>query len=239
MLVQLIIILSAPGILLQFVFLTQLTVLTWKKVKITIMPPGLTTFALRQHFDELPAWLVRTCHLCGRSIPTREWQCGLLEELMTPSKVMREKIDAKSEAQGFPESRLPSFTDEESAMILGSSDFLGMNFYTAQVDLKHCHQPLYHQIVYPEASDPELVDFYAGCHLFLFTSLDLPETFINRPRRGQLSRRDLVRVRLLLVEGEENLDTIFWNLAWLRFPVQACTLSGDEVWSMHLQSGFM
>ena len=56
---------------------------------------------------------------------------------------MREKIDAKSEAQGFPESRLPSFTDEESAMILGSSDFLGMNFYTAQVDLKHCHQPLY------------------------------------------------------------------------------------------------
>ena len=137
---------------------------------------------------------------------------------------MREKIDAKSEAQGFPESRLPSFTDEESAMILGSSDFLGMNFYTAQVDLKHCHQPLYYQIVYPEASDPELVDFYAGCHIFLFTSLDLPETFINRPRRGQLSRRDLVRVRLLLVEGEENLDTIFWNLARLRFPVQACTL---------------
>ena len=82
---------------------------------------------------------------------------------MTSSKVMREKIDAKSESQGFPESRLPSFTDEESAMILGSSDFLGMNFYTAQVDLKHCRQPLYCQIVYPEASDPELVDFYAGC----------------------------------------------------------------------------
>jgi len=62
--------------------------------------------------------------------------------------VMREKIDAKSEAQGFPESRLPSFTEEESAMILGSSDFLGMNFYTAQ-------------IVYPEDSDPELVDYNA------------------------------------------------------------------------------
>ena len=46
---------------------------------------------------------------------------------------MREKIDAKSESQGFPESRLPSFTDEESAMILGSSDFLGMNLYTSQV----------------------------------------------------------------------------------------------------------
>ena len=48
-------------------------------------------------------------------------------------KVMREKIDAKSEAQGFDESRLPTFSEEDSAMILGSSDFLGMNFYTAQV----------------------------------------------------------------------------------------------------------
>ena len=48
-------------------------------------------------------------------------------------KVMREKIDAKSEAQGFEESRLPAFSEEDSAMILGSSDFLGMNFYTAQV----------------------------------------------------------------------------------------------------------
>ena len=46
---------------------------------------------------------------------------------------MREKIDAKSEAQGFEESRLPTFSVEDSAMILGSSDFLGMNFYTAQV----------------------------------------------------------------------------------------------------------
>ena len=46
---------------------------------------------------------------------------------------MRDKIDAKSEAQGFDESRLPTFSEEDSAMILGSSDFLGMNFYTAQV----------------------------------------------------------------------------------------------------------
>ena len=52
---------------------------------------------------------------------------------MTSPKVMREKIDAKSEAQGFPESRLPFFTEEESALILGSSDFLGMNLYTSQV----------------------------------------------------------------------------------------------------------
>ena len=103
------------------------------------------------------------------------------------SKVMREKIDAKSEAQGFPESRLPSFTEEDSAMILGSSDFLGMNFYTAQVTSGHCYQVfgfnlLEHQIVYPEASDPELVDYNAGWHPFSdchpLLSLDLPKTLL-------------------------------------------------------------
>ena len=61
---------------------------------------------------------------------------------------MRRQIDAKSEAQGFQESRLPHFSDEESAMILGSSDFLGMNFYTSEV-------------VYPETSDISDVSFYA------------------------------------------------------------------------------
>ena len=95
----------------------------------------------------------------------------MLNETITtsPTQVMREKIDAKSEAQGFPESRLPSFTEEESAMILGSSDFLGMNFYTAQVAFssallfnKFLDLPLHHQIVYPEASDPEMVDYNAG-----------------------------------------------------------------------------
>lgn len=63
-------------------------------------------------------------------------------------EVMRRQIDAKSEAQGFQESRLPHFSDEESAMILGSSDFLGMNFYTSEV-------------VYPETSDISDVSFYA------------------------------------------------------------------------------
>ena len=58
------------------------------------------------------------------------------------------QIDAKSEAQGFPESRLPHFTEEESIMIAGSSDFLGINFYTSNV-------------VYPELSDLADVSFYA------------------------------------------------------------------------------
>ena len=43
------------------------------------------------------------------------------------------QIDTKSELQGLPESRLPEFTAEESAEILGSYDFLGINFYTSQL----------------------------------------------------------------------------------------------------------
>jgi len=61
--------------------------------------------------------------------------------------VMREKIDAKSSEQGYPESRLPSFSEEESQMINGSSDFLGMNFYTSN-------------IVYPELCDISDVNYY-------------------------------------------------------------------------------
>ena len=61
---------------------------------------------------------------------------------------MRQKIENKSKALGFEESRLPQFTDEDSAMILGSSDFLGINFYTAS-------------LVYPETRDLEEVSWYA------------------------------------------------------------------------------
>ena len=46
---------------------------------------------------------------------------------------MSGQIDAKSEAQGFPESRLPRFTEEESRMIANSSDFLGINYYTTEI----------------------------------------------------------------------------------------------------------
>jgi len=63
-------------------------------------------------------------------------------------EVMRSKIDDKSEAQGFPESRLPQFTAEESAMIFNSSDFLGINFYTSNV-------------VYTEEGDLENIDWNA------------------------------------------------------------------------------
>merc|ERR1712013_945498 len=59
--------------------------------------------------------------------------------------VMRENVDQKSKDQGFENSRLPSFTDEESAMILHSSDFLGVNMYTSQ-------------LVYPKVEDATAED---------------------------------------------------------------------------------
>ena len=49
---------------------------------------------------------------------------------------------------GFPESRLPSFTKEDSEEIVGSFDFIGINFYTAD-------------IVFTKESDPNVVSYYA------------------------------------------------------------------------------
>ena len=57
------------------------------------------------------------------------------------------QIDTKSELQGLPESRLPEFTANDSAEILGSYDFLGINFYTSK-------------IVYPEAGDITIPSYY-------------------------------------------------------------------------------
>ena len=51
--------------------------------------------------------------------------------------VMKDKIDAKSKAQGYPSSRLPMFTEEESELIRNSSDFLGINFYTSEIVFPH------------------------------------------------------------------------------------------------------
>ena len=43
---------------------------------------------------------------------------------------------------GFEVSRLPEFTEEESTMLAGAFDFIGMNFYTSDV-------------VYPEVCESE------------------------------------------------------------------------------------
>ncbi len=70
------------------------------------------------------------------------------DDNMTPIAPMKNwQIDAKSEAQGFTESRLPTFTDEESAEIAGSFDFLGVNHYTTN-------------LVYPEDGDLSVVSFF-------------------------------------------------------------------------------
>ena len=43
---------------------------------------------------------------------------------------MRERVDSKSAAQGFGQSRLPDFTPTQQEVVAGSSDFLGLNIYT-------------------------------------------------------------------------------------------------------------
>ncbi|CAG0918060.1 unnamed protein product [Notodromas monacha] len=48
-------------------------------------------------------------------------------------QVMIDKVGEKSEAQGFPVSRLPAFTAEEIEYIKGTSDFLGINHYTSGI----------------------------------------------------------------------------------------------------------
>jgi len=46
---------------------------------------------------------------------------------------MRKNIDENSKKQGLKESRLPEFTPEETEMLTGSADFIGLNFYTSQM----------------------------------------------------------------------------------------------------------
>lgn len=46
---------------------------------------------------------------------------------------MRELVDAKSEAEGRNQSRLPVFDAEWKTYLEGSFDFLGLNHYTTEL----------------------------------------------------------------------------------------------------------
>lgn len=46
---------------------------------------------------------------------------------------MKERVAAKSAAQGFARSRLPELSSEEVDLIRGTSDFFGLNHYTTSI----------------------------------------------------------------------------------------------------------
>lgn len=46
---------------------------------------------------------------------------------------MIDRIEAHSKQQGFPRSRLPTFTQDEIKRIRGTSDFFGINSYTTNL----------------------------------------------------------------------------------------------------------
>ncbi|XP_075140642.1 lactase/phlorizin hydrolase [Leptodactylus fuscus] len=48
-------------------------------------------------------------------------------------EVMKWQVDNKSELQGLPSSRLPTFTDEEKAYIQGTADVFSINIYTTKI----------------------------------------------------------------------------------------------------------
>ena len=63
------------------------------------------------------------------------------------------QVDSKSKEQGFNESRLPKFTAQEKDEIFGSSDFLGINFYTSKM-------------VIPKPGDINIVSYYEDRDVF-------------------------------------------------------------------------
>lgn len=48
-------------------------------------------------------------------------------------KTLEEIVAKKSAEQGYPRSRMPTFTEEERAYVQGSYDFLGLNHYSGNI----------------------------------------------------------------------------------------------------------
>ncbi|KAJ8924301.1 hypothetical protein NQ315_007094 [Exocentrus adspersus] len=79
-------------------------------------------------------------------------------------EVMKTRIANRSAAEGLDESRLPAFTDEEIAYILGTHDYLGLNVYTSS---------LIRAIPEPEIGQPS---YYSDIGVEESTSPDWPSS---------------------------------------------------------------
>lgn len=70
---------------------------------------------------------------------------ALFSETGNYPKVMIDTVGANSQNENRRKSRLPVFTEEEIAYIRGTSDFLGLNYYTSGfaelVDVPYAHNP--------------------------------------------------------------------------------------------------
>ncbi|KAL0849455.1 hypothetical protein ABMA28_013738 [Loxostege sticticalis] len=94
--------------------------------------------------------------------------------------VMKEKIAAKSAAQGFKRSRLPEFTSEEVEMVRGSSDFFGLNHYTTNLVYKNESLEGYYDV--PSYYDDIEAKLYQPSHWSAGASVwmkDVPWGFYN------------------------------------------------------------
>ena len=127
----------------------------------------------RQHPDELPARLVRSRHLRGRTIPSGEWGWSWSELVrilfIEPCsrwwgrRSMRRARLKASTSRGYPPSlrrTLPWSSAAATSWEWTSTQPRWPLRAGLFGDLSQ------NQIVYPEASDPELVDFYAGRHRY-------------------------------------------------------------------------
>ncbi|CAH1269389.1 LCTL [Branchiostoma lanceolatum] len=74
--------------------------------------------------------------------------------------VMKEYIAKRSAEEGLAKSRLPEFTCEEKAMLKGTADFLGLNYYTARLTSALSAESLSK----PDLLDEEDGDVHVGTH---------------------------------------------------------------------------
>ena len=94
--------------------------------------------------------MVCSSNLCQWNVPRCDERKGAAVGIFSTHHVIipiTYQIDTKSELQGFQDSRLPVFTAEESVEILGSWDFLGIDFYSSR-------------LVYPEPGDISEPSYY-------------------------------------------------------------------------------